>query len=110
LAENQGKGYSFYPVDGGPSKKVEGLQPGVSALQWTPDGKEVYIADGRQLPVQINRVDLESGKQTLWKEITPSDPSGIAGQINVLITPDGQSYAYTYRRVLSDLYVVPGLR
>jgi hypothetical protein len=28
----------------------------------------------------------------------------------VYITPDGQSYAYSYRRFLSDLYVVSGLR
>jgi eukaryotic-like serine/threonine-protein kinase len=110
LAEHLGVGFSLFPVDGGPSKKVPGLEPGSSPIQWTADGKGVFVADGRQIPVKISRVDLETGKQTIWKEITPADQSGIAGQISVLITPDGQSYAYTYRRVLSDLYLVPGLQ
>lgn len=109
LARSQGEGFSLYPVRGGDPKKVPGVLNGDVPLQWTADGRAVFIAEGRHIPVRIIRVDLNSGQRTLWKEITPPDPSGIAGLINVLITPDGQSYAYTYRRVLSDLYLVPGL-
>lgn len=109
LARSAGDGYSLYPVNGGSPKVIPGLLNNDAPLQWTSDGHGVFVADGRHLPVQVFRVDLESGQRTLWKEITPPDPSGIAGAINVVITPDGKSYAYTYRRVLSDLYLVPGL-
>ena len=35
---------------------------------------------------------------------------GILDVMPVHITPDGQTYAYGYRRYLSDLFVVTGLR
>jgi Tol biopolymer transport system component len=110
LAGSSDSGLSLYPVAGGSSVRVPALQPQDIPLQWTADGRGIYVAQGRQSPVHIFRVDLKTGERTLWKEIAPSDPSGIAGLIAVLITPDGQYYAYTYRRVLSDLYLVPGLR
>jgi Tol biopolymer transport system component len=110
LAGLKDGGYGFYPVDGGPPQKAAGLENDELPVQWTSDGRSVYVVKGNQIPTQVFRVDLVSGKRTLWKEIMPSDPSGIAGLIAVVITPDGQSYAYTYRRVLSDLYLVPGLK
>jgi hypothetical protein len=54
-------------------------------------------------------VDVETGRRTLSKEIIPSDPSGATiGQI--LLTPDGRSYAYGLRRDLSKLYLAEGLQ
>ena len=38
------------------------------------------------------------------------DPSGVERISNVVVTPDGKSYAYTYSRLLSDLFVVEGLK
>jgi len=35
---------------------------------------------------------------------------GVSGVISILLTPDGQSYAYNYGRMLSDLYLVDGLK
>lgn len=110
LAKAPDEGYSLYPLQGDQPKKVPGLQDNDALLRWTADGRAVFVAEGRQIPARIIRVNLENGERILWKEITPPDPSGIAGTITVVITPDGQSYAYTYRRVLSDLYLVPGLR
>ncbi len=40
----------------------------------------------------------------------PSDPAGV-GLINpAFVTPDGRHYVYSFRRVLSDLYLAEGLR
>ena len=36
-------------------------------------------------------------------------PAGILDIMPVHITPNGKTYAYGYRRLLSDLYVVTGL-
>ena len=35
-------------------------------------------------------------------------PSGLEGDYTVLVTPDGASYAYSYLRFMSDLYLVTG--
>ena len=40
----------------------------------------------------------------------PLDPSGVERISNVVVTPDGKYYAYTYSRLLSDLFVVEGLK
>jgi hypothetical protein len=64
--------------------------------------------------VSIERVDITTGERTPWHTIRPADPAGIndirpSYVMPVYITPDGQTYAYSYPRVLSDLYVVSGL-
>ena len=44
------------------------------------------------------------------KEVTPVDPAGIFWPNSILMTPDGKGYAYSVTRVLSDLYLVEGLK
>ena len=39
----------------------------------------------------------------------PADPSGVLEILGVVTTPDRLSYAYTYLRLLTELYVVEGL-
>jgi hypothetical protein len=41
--------------------------------------------------------------------IDPTDPSGVVEILGVVATPDQQSFAYTYLRLLTELYVVDGL-
>jgi hypothetical protein len=38
------------------------------------------------------------------------DPAGVSAIGPILVGPDGKSYVYSYRRVLSDLYLIEGLR
>jgi hypothetical protein len=40
----------------------------------------------------------------------PPDPAGVEYVGPVLPTPDGKAYVYGYRRLLSDLYLVEGLK
>lgn len=102
-------GFAFYPLNGGNPQPVAALTADDVLLNWTTDPKAVYVAQPRGIRVPVIRVDLQSGERSVLREITPSDPSGVAGGINILITPDGKYYAFTYRRVLSDLYLVPQL-
>jgi hypothetical protein len=51
----------------------------------------------------------------LWRNGTgdiscPPDPAGVEYIGPVLPTPDGKAYAYGYRRLLSDPYLVEGLK
>jgi hypothetical protein len=40
----------------------------------------------------------------------PPDPAGVTGLIRIRITPGGTYYAYSFRRLLSDLYLAEGLK
>ncbi len=48
------------------------------------------------------------GKRRLWKEIHESNP-GFDSAFKIGVTPDGRSYAYSWNRNLSELYLVDGL-
>ncbi len=67
------------------------------------------VEEGRR-PARVSRVDVETGKREVWKDLLPADPAGVERISNVLVTPDGKGYAYCYARLLSDLFVVEGLR
>jgi serine/threonine protein kinase/Tol biopolymer transport system component len=110
LSRHPEGGYCFYSLNGEVLKKEPALENTDLLLQWTESDQAIFVSKPGQIPLPIFRVELDSGKRTLWKEITPPDPSGITGALNLVITPDGKSYAYTYRRVLSDLYLVPALQ
>jgi hypothetical protein len=56
------------------------------------------------------RLEIGSGRRDLWKVLWPPDPAGVYTIVNLKITPTGQSYFYSYASVLSQLYLVSGLR
>ena len=64
----------------------------------------------RGLPAKIFRVDAVTGRRELVRQLTPLDPAGVLSIDPVRMTSDGKSYVYSYRRLLSDLYLVEGLR
>jgi serine/threonine protein kinase len=102
------------PVAGGESRPVPGCVAGDLPIGWTPDDRALYVYRRGRTSVLIERVDIATGERTPWHTIRPPDPAGINDIVpgyvmTVYITPDGQTYAYSFRRVLSDLYVVSGL-
>jgi hypothetical protein len=102
------------PVAGGEARPVPGCVAGDLPIGWTPDDRALYVYRRGRTSVSIERLDITTGERTPWHTIRPADPAGINDIVpgyvmTVYITPDGQTYAYSYRRVLSDLYVVTGL-
>ena len=62
------------------------------------------------MPARVVRIDVETGKREVWKDLLPLDPAGVERISNVLVTPDAKGYAYCFTRLLSDLFVVEGLK
>ena len=101
----------LYSVDGGDPRPIPGAQPGDVPVRFTPDGRALYVlvrGDGPR--AEIHRVDLTTGERQLWKEVAPEDPIGVYGVPRVFLSADGQSYVYSYVRMLDELYLVDGLR
>ena len=59
-------------------------------------------------PPRVRRVDIVSGRAQPWNGHTV--PSGAISQVRILVTPDGESYAYNYHRDQVDLWAVSKLR
>jgi hypothetical protein len=92
------------------------LTPRDIPLQWSDSGRYVYTverlnaSDARPAAVDVFRVDATTGDRLVWKTLSPSDPVGVEMRGAVTITPDAQSYCYSYMRRLGDLFIVDGLR
>ena len=103
------KAYLF-PIPSGDPRPIKGMLPGEVPVVWTADGRSLYVYKGGELPAKVYRLEIASGNRTLWKQLMPPDPAGVEFVGPVLPTPDGKSYVYGYRRLLSDLYLVEGLQ
>jgi eukaryotic-like serine/threonine-protein kinase len=102
--------YYVFPVDRGEPRRLPGLNPGDRVDGWSDDGRSIFVHNFTGLPATISRVDLATGNRTIWRQMTPTDPAGVDGIQGVAITPDAKSFVYSYRRRLSDLYLVEGLK
>jgi hypothetical protein len=100
----------IYPVGSGTPRLAPGFSPGDELVRWCADGRSIFIWRRFDTPIQAFRLDLATGERRLLREITFSDSTGIYATNNLLLTPDGSSYVYSYGRMLSTLYLVDGLK
>jgi hypothetical protein len=78
-------------------------------VRWAEDGRSLLVARGDGLPWVVERLDTASGRRTPVREIRAHDAAGLRLSL-FAITPDGRHYVHSYSRLLSDLFVVDGLR
>ena len=97
-------------VNGERDRPVHVDGQGFRPIRWSPDELSLYVFREFDLPIRIYRVEIATGRQQMVKEIIPSDPAGFQRTIRVVLTADMRSYAYSYRKTLSVLYVVDGLK
>jgi serine/threonine protein kinase len=57
-----------------------------------------------------SRVDLATGHRTPLRQLGPQFVDGVDGLSSLELSADGASYCYSYKRDISDLYVVSGLQ
>jgi Tol biopolymer transport system component len=103
------KGY-LYPTGGGEARLIAGFNSGEQPLTFSSDSKSLYLYQPGELPARVDRLDLQTGKRVLWKELIPSDPAGVETIGPILITPDAKTCIFGYHRMLADLYLVEGLK
>jgi serine/threonine protein kinase/Tol biopolymer transport system component len=90
-------------------KELTNVTGGERMVQWSADGKALYLFVPKGLQGDVVRMEIESGKRQTIYTLTPGDLSGTGGIGGVRITPDGKYYTFTVARTLSDLFTVEGL-
>jgi hypothetical protein len=103
------KRVTLYPLEGGEGREVPGLEPETQPVRFSADGRSLLVANPEETPTRVYRVDLVTGRRTLLHELMPADPAGVT-IVGGVVTPDGRGYAYNYRQVFHNLYLVEGLR
>ena len=112
VAAAQGPDGLFYgfPIEGGDPEFLPGLAAEDRPIRFSPDGKFLYAYRRGELPAHVIRLDLATGEKHASQELMPPDAAGVVEIVSVVLTPDVASYAYSYHRILSDLFLVEGLR
>ena len=108
LARDPQQGFRLYPVEGGQPQAVMGLQDEEFPIQWETSGTKLYVWD-RTFPAHIFLLDLKTGKRQPWTTLVPPDPAGVLYG-NLVVTPDGKTSVYRYRRAMTTLFLAEGLK
>ena len=92
-----------------PRNLVLNFQEGEGPIQWTKDGRSLFIREGAEFPARVFRLNPTSGSRELVAELNPPDLTGVKPYPrSIVVTDDGKTYAYTYMRVASELYMLEG--
>ncbi len=98
---------TLYSPDGADPVPVAEATPGEIPYGWTSDGA---LLVGRPLePVaEIHRIDLRAHRRASWKIIRPTAPGAYAVR-KVFISPDKETFAYSYISWKTHLYLLEGV-
>ena len=87
---------SLIPIGGGEIRPIPGLRPEDELQPWIMEQKAVLVATIGTPPTRIDRIDLETGERTPFREIMPPDTSGVFGLRGFRFMPDGKTFGYTF--------------
>ena len=108
VAKRDGEFY-LYPVSGGAPRMIGDAAPNETAIRWHAGGDSFFVSRKGQITFKLFRMDARNGAKTLVRELRPPDPVGVTAS-NLTVTPDGASYAFSFQRDLSNLFLVTGLK
>jgi Tol biopolymer transport system component len=105
----------FWPIEGGGFHPLPGVDSHYSVIGWTADSQSVYVVPSRRVgqalkTIAVSRVNIQTGKMEPWKTFGGDTGAGVSSVIAPQLSNDGAAYAYLYTRVLSEAYVVTGLK
>jgi len=111
-ATDAGADYEMLDVDGGKPRQIRGPLPGDELIQWSGDGRFLYVRAPGDSAVEFFRIELATGRRDPWKRAEAGDPVGLLGiqPATVHMTPDGKSFVYSYWKALTELYLVDKLK
>ncbi|MBI4746974.1 MAG: winged helix-turn-helix domain-containing protein [Acidobacteria bacterium] len=95
----------WFSVETGEMRPFPVLEPHTGIICWSADGRSLFLVQGEN-PLRISRFDIETGHKEFLREIRYFDQAGLISMIPILYSADGKSYAYTYVRKLSNLYLL----
>ena len=109
--DDHGQG-NLYPTGGGAPKLLPKFLKSTLTrpMQWTADGKKIIVYDQGALPISVELYDVADGKRTPLLTFNLPDPAGFRGLQRMRASADMKTIVYSYRRDLSRLVLVHGLK
>jgi Tol biopolymer transport system component len=99
-------------LEGGGFHSIPEFPSNYAIIGWAADGQSVYAAaiERNAKESKVSRVNVQTGKMEPWKTFGAETGAGVSSVGAPHLSTDGNAYAYIYVRVLSEAYVVTGLK
>jgi Tol biopolymer transport system component len=110
LGRTGGGEFFLYSMEKGEPRQVPHVGRDEKLIRWGADGRSLLLFHENELPARVEKVDLESGRRTVLRELVPADRSGVTGISFVSMSGDGKWCAYGYSRYTSQLFTVEGVK
>ena len=105
------KRYRVYSLDNGTAaREAVGITPDENPIQWLSDNRTLLVRRRVGIPVPVYKVDVVTGRRTLWKQFDAADKIGVDGIGFINVSRDGAHYVYAPGHVFSVMYAVDGMR
>jgi len=90
------------------ARPVAGLDGTDVPVRWSADGRSILVwRDTR--PIRVDRVELETGRRTPWRSLSPGGLMGSGGFQGLVLSAKEDVWVVGYNRWFSGLIVVDGL-
>jgi len=99
-------GSCYYDTVAGRPTPVPGTQKEWSAVGTDAQGRLYFRDKEAGKPELLLRLEPKNGRVTTLAELAPRDRAGVFAVLDVNVAADGEAWAYTFQRRLSDLHVV----
>src|SRR5271157_1688360 len=104
--------WGIWPLDGSGIRLIPGVDSNYYFTGWSSDGGSLYAISRRmsEKTAKVYKVNIATGKMAPWRTFGAEAGAGVSQVGGPHFSSDGTAYAYVYVRVLSEAYVVKGLR
>jgi WD40 repeat protein len=102
---------TLYPAGRRGEPRIISTSEPLAPMHWSGDGQWLFVQHRRdftEVPARVSRLHLATGQLQPWKQLAPADRMGVTDVTGIAISRDERSYVYSYRRLLSELYLVAG--
>jgi hypothetical protein len=100
----------LYPLGGGEPREIAGMTGDDQLCGWAAGGKALFVRRTSEIPAKLMRLDYETGKRELVREIAPADRAGVNSGFAIRVTPDAKAHAFGLTQMLHELHLVEGLK
>jgi len=98
-----------YRVGSEGSESIPGLADPDVPLEWSSDGRALYIGRNVGGTWHVRALEVATGRVTPLFDVTPPNVEGLRVS-QILLSPDARYFVHSYSRLLTDVYLVEGIR
>ncbi|HET9252021.1 MAG TPA: WD40 repeat domain-containing serine/threonine protein kinase [Candidatus Eisenbacteria bacterium] len=102
--------FILYSVEDGSKRSLPGIPAHARIVHFAQDDQSIFYFLRGQMPAPIYRLNLVTGERTHWVDLAPPSPAGVVTLTRIMMTPNAETFVYSYPRFLTDLYTVTGLQ